>query len=114
MLRLPETLRFQTNVAVGPMPTPVSRAFTRVSEVQKLLEEMTSSLLDQLKQALMQLDVSQVKRYCFWTLWTLVASKEGVKMVGKPYALVVWQADGDEFGAQDYETSILLGVRCNF
>ena len=65
MLRLPETLRFQTNIAVGPMPTPVSRAFTRVSEVQKLLEEMTSSLLDQLKQALMQLDVSQVKRYCF-------------------------------------------------
>lgn len=42
------------------MSTPVSRASTRVSEVQELLEEMTSSLLDQLKQALMQLDASQV------------------------------------------------------
>lgn len=71
------------------MSTPVSRASTRVSEVQELLEEMTSSLLDQLKQALMQLDASQVIICFFWTLWMLVASTEGVKMGWKPYAFVV-------------------------
>ena len=48
------------------MSTPVSRASTRVSEVQELLEEMTSSLLDQLKQALMQLDASQVIIWSFF------------------------------------------------